>query len=134
MSKYVRKADRMQQVARWLSVSFPVPWKVTTNIVDALCLGPDRNGIVIKNASLGASLVYTEEDAEIQLLRSMAFQFMLDVLLHEWAHLRRQIGHVGHGGCGEKNCVEYHDDEFFLEYGRISRRYDNGGRKLSKSY
>jgi hypothetical protein len=120
------KAIRIQQIVEWLSVSFPVPWQIDLNIVDAINMGPDCNGYTTADPGLvGASLVWSEDKAEIQ-LRSVARSWMIDTLIHEWAHLRRQIGHVDHiGGCGKRGCVEIHDDEFYLEFGRISRRYED---------
>lgn len=130
---YVCKEDRIQQVARWLKTAFPLPWEVDVGIVSSLRLGPDSNGNIAEKA-YGAALVFSIEEAEIQLLRSVPLAWMLDTLFHEWAHLRRNIGHVGHDGCGKAGCVETHDDEFYLEYGRIDRRYSSEGDKLSRKY
>ena len=132
MSKYVRKADRIRQIVKWLAVAFPLPWAVDLKLVSTVKIGPDRTGKVTEGKYLGAALVWSEELAEIQLRASMTRDFMLDTLFHEWAHLRREVGHASCGGCGETGCVEGHDDEFYLEYGRISRGYDsNGGKKAS---
>ncbi len=129
---YTRKEERVLEVGQWLAAAFPLPWKVEIYLVDKVSLGPDANGnTASENGIEGAQLIWSDDTAEIQLKRC-ALWMLIDVLQHEWAHLRRAVGHVGHGGCGEEDCVEQHDDNFFLELGRIYRAYRKDGGKAQK--
>lgn len=113
-----RKVDRVRQVARWLDEKFPLPWPRRLEIHKNMKPDPGEPKSTIL---YGDCDVFPGPLIRIRVNARRARHEMVETLLHEWAHARtikppkleRQRLEDG----------KSHDDEYWLEYGRIYRLF-----------
>ena len=105
--------NRTKQIFRWLQRVFPPPgdlqWKLVWDN------DPDNFGTC------------DWETREIAICPGYPIEVLVETLLHEWTHVRDRRS--------AEHWAEHleHDDTFWLEHGRIYRRYkEEGGAQESK--
>ncbi len=133
MSQARSNKDRLHQIARWLAVTFPTPYPVTLRCVKKIAALPGSTPIEKKQGDAGEN--YREGRKiviRVAVRPGTQRAFVVDSLLHEWAHavtMRHDViegRRTEHGG---------HDDEWGLAYGKIYRRFvDDGGCEASENY
>ena len=114
------KLERVRQIRRWLDHRFPLPYPVTLQL-------PRFEG---KRKNLAGQTIRQAGRTYVYVARNQSTSLMITTLFHEWAHARTEQRHTLEqkriGRCGS------HDDEFYLELGRVERGYfDGGGRRES---
>jgi len=102
------KRGDVRAVLKWLARVFPAP-------------GDLRWKLVWDRELKGSYAECDWETRQLHLDDRYPTEVVISNLMHEWAHVRDRREHDG-------NLVEHHDNTFYLELGRIERRYmEEGG-------
>lgn len=109
------KRERVHQVARWLREVFP-PSYPTRVIVRSLSKKHEGLCRFVADSDTDWRCVIS---VDVGLTRSAA----LSALLHEWAHARTPRAGTVEELRAAGGDAAWHDDEFYLELGRIERRF-----------
>jgi hypothetical protein len=106
------KRERIHQIKRWLEDTFPVdPLEVRLRVESMPKIYRGAEGVCEWNKD--------ETGVLIRVAKELPLSSGIYSLLHEWAHARTDV---------------HHDDEFYLELGRIEREFWGGGSENSRGY
>lgn len=100
-----RKADRLRQVARWLTAKFPCPYPVSLH----LSRFPEGPGSLDYGATTRKGRRF-----HIYLNTRYPRHLLIMILLHEWAHARSWRHETM-----EKRKLTHHDAEWGLAFAEI---------------
>lgn len=123
--------ERTQQITEWLKDHFPLPYPLRIQWVRKIPSAPGSDPTSRKTGDYALSF-YLDRRCQIALSRRLInFDNLASVLIHEWAHFRSWK----HGRLEDMRPEEKHDDEYWLEHGRIYRGLiDQGGLVESRLY
>jgi hypothetical protein len=120
--------DRVLQIARWLTVTFPTPYPTTVRCVKKIAALPGASPMHRQTGDDGSCWVeYQKIIIRIAVRKGIHRPALIDTLIHEWAHavLMKE----------ESDKIGRHDDAWGVVYARIYHRYvDDGGFRASEDY
>ena len=116
----LNKADKILLILSWLSKNFPIAeesneqWRREVHVYVERTIKIREKGIILGRAYTHRDVNHEQlhepayKEKQIFVLGTSSMHHLEDIIIHEWAHHRR-------GLAGD------HDDQFWLEYGRIYR-------------